>query len=470
MRNSQLFHIFSALSKKEVRELRKWLLSPIHNQRDDVYQLFEYLSQHLGEEKDKLLTKERLFAKIFPKETFDDARLRQTMHFLQTAIEEYFFYIKIREEPFRETITLVNVYHERKLDKLYEKAIKKLEDEYEAFPFKDDEHLEKGYLIVKEKSNRINEKTRATKLHYQEMSDSLENTFIARKIKLACVMLSHQRVYKTEYDLGLIDALMEYVSNKKELLDIPIIKVYYHLYNLFRYPNEETHYFEMKQALKGYNRLFKPAERSDLHLIAINYCIGKMNTGVQKFLREAFEMYQEGIESHFLIINGVLNHLDFRNIVSIGTTLKEFDWVSNFIEQYQQYLAPDYRDNFVQFSLCKLYFEMGHYDKAQSLLIQFDIDDLLINLSAKSMLVRIYYELNEINALESLLDSLRTYVNRNKAIAYHKNNVNLLIRYMKKLTKLNTYDKDHKEKLREELVTAPSFPEKNWILKQLDAL
>jgi hypothetical protein len=470
MRSSQLFHIFSALTKKEIRELRKWLLSPSHNQRDDVYQLFEYLSQHLDDENGKHLTKERLFAKIFPKEAFDDARLRQTMHFLQTAIEEYFFYIKIKEEPFRETITLVNVYQERKLDKLYEKAIKKLEEEYEAFPFKDDEHLEKGYLIVKEKSNRINEKSRATKLHYQEMSDSLENTFIARKIKLACVMLSHQRVYKTEYDLGLIDALMEYVRNKKELLEIPIIKVYYHLYNLFRYPDEETHYFEVKQALEDYTHLFKPAERSDLYLIAINYCIGKMNTGVQKFQREVFEMYKKGIEFHFLIINGVVNQLDFRNIVTIGTTLKEFDWVSNFIEKYQGFLALEYRENFVQFSLAKLHFERGDYDQAQRLLIQFDIDDVLINLSAKSMLIKIYYEEGEINTLESLLESLRTYINRKKSITYHKIIYNNLIRFTKKLVRLPPRNKALKERLRKQIEEANPLPERKWLLEQLGKL
>lgn len=470
MRSSQLLEIFFSLTKKELRDLRKWLLSPAHNQRDDVYQLFEYLQTLSGDEQVSTLNKERIYSKLFPKEPYDDARLRQTMHFLQMAIEDYLCYSKLMEEPFRETITLVNVYHEKKLYKLYDKAMKKLEDEYEAFPYKDDEHLEKGYLIVKEKSNRINEKTRATKLHYQEMSDILDSTFIARKIKLACVMLSHQRVYKADYDFGLVDPLVDYLKTKPHLLEIPIIKVYFHLYNLFRYPEQEEHYFAMKTALMGYNHLFKTTERSDLFLIAINYCIGRMNTGSQPFLREAFEMYQEGLVSKFLLPNGTLNHLDFRNIVSIGTTLKEFDWVSTFIEEYQQYLAPEYRDNFVQFSWCKLYFEKGDYDQAQTLLVQFDIDDLLINLSAKSMLVRIYYELQEINALESLLDNMRTFVNRHKAIAYHRNNVIALIRYTKKLIRLNTYDQSQKVKLREELLQHPPFPEKNWILKQLEAL
>jgi tetratricopeptide (TPR) repeat protein len=277
-------------------------------------------------------------------------------------------------------------------------------------------------------------------------------------------------VYKTEYDLGLIDALMEYVRNKKELLEIPIIKVYYHLYNLFRYPDEETHYFEVKQALKGYNHLFKPAERSDLYIIAINYCIGKMNIGVQKFLREAFEMYQEGIEGHFLIINEVLNHLDFRNIVSIGTTLKEFDWVSNFIEKYQGFLALEYRENFVQFSLAKLHFERGDYDQAQRLLIQFDIDDVLLNLSAKSMLIKIYYEEGEINTLESLLESLRTYINRKKSITYHKIIYNNLIRFTKKLVRLPPRNKALKERLRKQIEEANPLPERKWLLEQLDKL
>ena len=43
MKKSQLIDVIRTLAKSEIREFRKWLLSPVHNQREDVVQLFDYL-------------------------------------------------------------------------------------------------------------------------------------------------------------------------------------------------------------------------------------------------------------------------------------------------------------------------------------------------------------------------------------------------------------------------------------------
>jgi hypothetical protein len=53
--------------------------------------------------------------------------------------------------------------------------------------------------------------------------------------------------------------------------------------------------------------------------------------------------------------------------------------------------------------LAKLFFKKRDYDKAMPLLVQIKYDDILHNLSAKLMLAKMYYELDEINTLENLL-------------------------------------------------------------------
>ena len=102
--------------------------------------------------------------------------------------------------------------------------------------------------------------------------------------------------------------------------------------------------------------------------------------------------------------------------------------------------------------------------------MQFDYDDILFNLIAKSMLIKIYYEEGEFTALDSLLESLRTYINRKKAIAYHKNIYNNLIRFTKRLVRVGPYDSVQKEKLRREIEEANPLPERKWLLEQLEAL
>lgn len=472
MQNSQLVHILFSLSKKESRELRKWLVSPIHNQRSDVAQLYEYLTTGNHLEDDKSLEKERIFRKLYPKEVYDDAKMRQVIHFLQETIEEYLMYAKSQEDKLTHYLGLAKIYREKKLLKLHEKTMKKIEEDFQKITYRNEEIFERSYLIEKEKSTMYIERSRAVSTNYQAMSDQMEITFISRKLKLACAMLSHQKIYKTNYDFGLLEGVLAYLKVQPELINDPTIKLYYHLYNLFNFPDEEFHFFEIKQVLVSSEHFFDPLERKDIYLMIINYCISRMNIGYKAFVREAFEFYRKAIESRIIFEHGVLNHLAFRNIVTAGTTLKEFDWVSSFIEEYQQYLAPEYRDNFVKFALARLYFEQGDYDRAQDLLIQFDIDDILINLTAKTMLIRLYYEKDEFLALESLLDSMRAYINRKKMLAYHKMSFKELISASKRLIKIQFNDRKKIEILQNQINNSRILPShmKEWFLEQLKKL
>lgn len=470
MQNSQLTHILLALSKKESRELRKWLVSPIHNQRSDVVQLYEYLTSGNRLEDDKSLEKERIFRKLYPKEAYDDARMRQVIHFLQECIEDYFIFSKNQEDILTQHINLAKVYREKKLLKLHEKTMKRIEDDFQKVAYRNEEIFEISYLIEKEKSIMFIERSRAVSTNYQAMSNQMEITFISRKLKLACAMLSHQKIYRTNYDFGLIENILNYLDLRSSLVNNPIIKLYFHLYNIFKFPDEEFHFFEIKQVLASSEHFFEPLERKDIYLMIINYCISRINTGFKQFELEMFKLYQRTIESKIIFENGVLNPLAFRNIVSIGTALKQFEWVRMFIEQHQNNLATEYRSSFVQFSWAKLHFEMKDYSSAQKLLINFDINDMLINLSAKSILLKIYYEEGEFSALESLFDSMMTYINRKKIIAYHKIVIKTFISFTKKLVRLPPRNKALKERLRKQIEDANPLPERKWLLEQLDKI
>ena len=157
-------------------------------------------------------------------------------------------------------------------------------------------------------------------------------------------------------------------------------------------------------------------------------------------------------------------------MINIGIHLKEFAWVKNSIDNYQQYLDPKHRENFVNFALASLYFEKRDFRKAQQFLLHFEYTDILINLQAKSMLLRMYYEEGEFEALESLLESMRNYMHRKKVIGYHKNIYSNLIRYTRKLVRLNPYNKSQREKLRTEIEAAEQLRERKWFLEQLEAI
>lgn len=469
MEGSHLISVLRTFSKKEVRECRKWLASPSHNTRNDVIDLFEYLvtNNHLDDE--KFLGKDRVFKKIFPGEEFDDARFRQSMHFLTKALEEFLAYQELKEDEVAIQLALARVYRKRKLDRAFQKAMRETENLYEEAPYQDAHFLRNKYLIQQVQYEYQSEKKRTSQLNLQEVSDALDESYFSEKLRQSCFQLSHQAVYKAGYQIGLIEEVLKYIE-EKGLQRIPAIGIYYYILKAHSDKSNPVHFQKLKEQIEKHSHSFPLYNLRDIYILAINYCMGQVNLGDKTYLRELFELYKRGIETMALIDNGLISQYTFKNVVTAGTSLKEFDWVKSFIENYQQFLDPAQRENFVHFTLAKLHFEKGDFDKAHRLLVHFDYDDILTNLHAKSMLIRMYYQEGELDALESLLESMRSYVARKKVIGYHKSIYSNLIRYTRRLVRVNPYDPKQITKLRNEIEMAQPLTERQWLLEQLEAL
>ncbi len=469
MQNSQLIVILKTFSKKDLRELKKWLDSPAHNQREDVVLLFEYLTDGSHLENEKYLKKEKVFCKIFPKEPYDDARLRQTMHFLLKAIEEYFIWQELQEDTVQTRIALARMYRKRKLDKAFRKAIRNVQDLQDNHSYRNEQYLRNEYLLQQERYLYYENKERTTKMNLQEVSDALDSTYMVEKLRQTCLMLAHQAVYKADYDMGLLDEAVQYIE-KKKLTSIPGITIYYYVYKMIAEKSNPAHFEALTKQIKSYSHLFPKGEMQGIYVHAINYCIGRINSGQQEYFRKVFELYRQGIENSVLIENDIIDPYTFRNVISSGIKLREFEWLDHFIHNYKDYLEEQHRENSFLFNLARLRFEQRDYDSAMRLLAQTDFDDILIQLSAKVMLLKMYYELDEIDAMESLLESMRAYLQRKKIMGYGRINFQNFIRYSAKLLRINPYNEDQKNKLRQEIATADRVAERDWLLQQLDAL
>jgi len=464
---SRLIQILRTFSRKETRDLRKWLQSPSHNQREDVQALYEYLLENDDPDKDNALDKEEVFQKIYPKTPYDDAQMRQVMHFLLKALEEFLIYQELTEDPVRAQITLAKVYRRRQLGKLFQRTMDSAREQQQKQPLRSLAFLESSYLLEQEQYNFLSGLRRTVPLNLQELSDSFDTYYISTKLRQACLMLAHQSVFKVEYQTEFLDRVLGFVE-QNPLPDVPSIVIYYHSYKALKGDDSESHFQQLKQALHKHEDIFPVTEIRDIYLLAINYCIGRMNAGVQEYVRETFDLYKRGLEKMILLQDGFVSRFTFRNVVTNGTMLEEFEWTEHFIREFQQYLEEQYRESIVHYSMARLYFEKKDYDKAMPLLHQVEYDDILMTLNARTMLLKMYYELDEFNALDSLLESMRMYMRRKKVIGYHKENFRNIIYLTKKLANINPYDARQTKQLQAEIEGANPLTEKKWLLAQLE--
>lgn len=466
-KKSILLSVLDTFSKKEHRELRKWLQSPAHNQREDVLDLYTGLLEHdhLGDDKNP--AKEIMFELTYPGEPYDDARLRQVMHFLLKAVEEYLLYQELMDDEVRGRILLTRVYRQRQLSKSFQRAVDQARSLQEKIPFRNRQFLQNEYYIEYERYAYLSGLRRTVPLNLQELGDALDASYLANKLRLACLMLAHQTVYKADYDMGLLQEVLNLVE-EKHYTEVPAIAIYYYSYKAIQDTGTEGHFEQLKKQIFDHGDLFPETEIRDIYLLSINYCIGRMNAGVTSFVREAFDLYKNGLEKKILIQNELVSRWTFRNVVTNGTMLKEFDWTERFINEYKVYLEEQYRENIVHYSMAKLHFEKKEYDQAMRLLAQMEYDDILMNLAAKTMLLKMYYESDELDILDSLLESVRVYMRRKKVIGYHKDNYQNIIALTRKLTNINPFEKDQLKRLREEVSATNPLTERRWLLEQID--
>jgi tetratricopeptide (TPR) repeat protein len=224
-----------------------------------------------------------------------------------------------------------------------------------------------------------------------------------------------------------------------------------------------AHLFENEQ-------LFQAEELRDLYLLAINYCIRRLNQGEMQYAKEGLDWYKRGLASGGLLTDGVLSRFTYRNIVAMGLKVGDFEWVQSFIYEYKSLLEKQHRESMFTFNLAKLAYHRKQYQEALNLLRKAKYKDLLLNLAAKTLLLKTYYELEEWDMLESHLEAMQNYLRRKKVMGYHQTNYKNLIHYTKKLVSVSPYNKTAKEDLEKRLDNEEILTEKEWLLEQLRLL
>ena len=467
--NNPLISLYRALDKSDVRRLGKWLDSPIHNQRDDVQALHAYLIKANHLYKTSSLAKMRIWKKIFPQDPFDDARLRQTFHWSLKAVEAFLAYTQWSKDPINQRLALVRELQQRNLAGPAERNLAKSRKLLGAIALKDEHRLRQQYRLELQQDEhrtyyQLNERPR-----FQEIADTLDLTYLIEKLKASWNMLFHQRVYKTKFKVNFLDEVVAYVQ-QLDLEQYPVLAIHYYGYQGLVDDDESGKTISrLRDAVAKHGELLSEKDLRYVILMAINICITKMNQGKEPYVREAFEWYSLGLAEDAIAENGLLTRATYLNVVSIALKLQEFSWASDFLNSFTHQLEEDIRDNTERFARAQLGYAQQDYDTAMPLLVQVDFKHPVYNLLAKTLLLKIYFELDEFDLLESQVDSMLTYIRRKTLSDLHRNNFNNIARLTRQLSRLGP-NRKKKETLRQKIQDTSPLSEKKWLAEQLEQL
>ncbi|MEO6039193.1 MAG: hypothetical protein ABIQ93_12340 [Saprospiraceae bacterium] len=465
--SDKLISLLQTLLRADLVRLRKFLCSPYFNDREEIIQLFDWLYAALRKEEPRLgaLTKEKVWKALYPKQALDDAQLRRLASDLTQLVLQFLVQENWRQDPLSEALEMQKILEKPELKKHLagvERRLQKLLEE-------DPAGSTTAYLS-QFKMHR-NAFYRASNVDDLGPADFyLECFYITQKLRFYVALLLYRGSRATEQEMKMIPGFWEYILDER-FAKIPLIQVYLNVIACFNEPDEEQHFQDLMQNLDRFASALNKKDLRENYHVAQNYCALKINQGKKEYYRAVFDIFKKIIEQDMLLDDGLLSEGMYKNIITSSLGVGEYDWAEQFIQGYSSFLPAPIRDNARSFNLAYLYFHLKKYEEVINLLQNVEYSDVIYALGAKSILLRTYYESDETVALDSLIDSFRIYLRRNKIISKNqKREYNSFLNIVKKLTSIPLGDQTAIAKLRQRVTETSSTMPKKWLLEKMDEL
>ncbi len=467
VRHSTLVKNIAPLPNKDRNLFQKWLASPIFNQREDLSKLFQYIHKYL-EKKPELLFKESVWPSIYTSTPYNEAKMNLTMSLLLQQLRDFLAWQAWQDDQPAPQLYLCKALRRAGLDSDFERSWQDAQTALLETPYRDEQFYQLSHQLFKEKFDHLSLKNRVVEVPFEQMAEHRQMAYVLGQLRLQCSTAVFQNVSR-QNPAESASASFQLDAHHPALQSQPGIRLYTCLLAALRDPENEAAFYEAKTLIHENWKLFREAERREQYLIALNFCIRKINTGQNHFMAQAFELYKSGLENKALFENGILSQFTYKNATTAGIMAGHSPWVRQFLEDYKPFLHPRERHHTYVYNLAVYHFRLRDYEQAMTLLRDANLgDDSLTNLDARSMLVRIYYERGYTEALESLLDSFSAYLRRRTDIGYHKGHYENLIRFVRQMLRKFPLTSTIKARIREEATATQHLAERGWLMQQLE--
>lgn len=456
------------LDKDRLKQCRKFLSSPYFNSSKELVKLFDLIVKN--EERASEMTKKQAWKKLRGKAPYEDVRFRKFCSDLLKLITRFLSHEYLERNEFYQLYFLLHELQRTNAKKLVPGVYKKLESTLESseegyvqqqlqtYQYEQLKYLVEEYDLKRSKDTNI-----------EQVHAHLDQFYFSEKMYQTNRALTQQRLVNAEYEIHYIDEAL-HVLQTPPLSELPDLQINYLIYHTIKDGGNDDAYFALKDFLLRKGDTFSQKEVMVYYQSAMNYCARRINKGESAFVEELFELFLQILDKNLAIQDGQFNPWLFRNITIIGIRLKKYDWVENFVKEYEHSLSEEYRDNLVAYNLAVVYYHQKNYKEIISQIRNIEYQDLTYNIDSKAMLLVAFFEEGEYDVLQSHIDAFLAYLNRHKDIAVSRHKPRqLLARFAKRLLRVKPWDQKALTKLRQDMEANP-IPETPWLLEKLDEI
>lgn len=479
MKSNKVIAQLTLFSDKEMKLFGKYLSNPHFNKKEAVVRLHKFVAKnHPAYDKQKF-SKLNCFLSVFPElkpelsklngkaDAFISSKLKNPLYDLKKLINGFIIQQEFETESHENTILLIKGLFKRKMhDKAFElidKELKKLESNIGE----DFYHHFYKFQFQNLKEQNLKEADQAL---FDGMTKDLDLFCAHTRVRFGFEAKSRKIVRGSSFDILLFDELNKLLSKNKVKNITPTILLYHKISKLYSATSTKQYYYTIKQLFIEKFEFIEQKDKKDILAYLINYCIGESKKDAVQYNNEIFTLYKFGFENKLFFNGNYLSTEHYKNAVTLGSSLKKFEWVENFMETKSKFLPPDIRKNNMLLAKAQMENAKGNCKKVIEILQTVESFDLWNNILARNLMMRAYYELKEWSALEYFLDSFAKYISRSKFIGKDRR---LRFRNTFKFTRIliqANVKKLKKEDLKSKLDTFKNINNRNWFLKMIEQL
>ena len=296
----------------------------------------------------------------------------------------------------------------------------------------------------------------------------LDKYYFLEKIRIIQELRTDSIMSNRKYDVILLNEIKKAIKEDDKFHKKLLFKIYTITSDLYEGIFDKDTYFKLKDLVHSNIDKFDFFTLKMFFSDIGNYLSLLFNkTADSSLLKEVFENYKIQLEHKTIIVNGRIVDANFSQIINVSLALKEFEWVTNFINEYGKYL---YNNDLVLLNKALVLYVQTKYDDALDLLNNVELTTPKINYELKTLYAKILYLKDEIDLLENHLNTFEIYIRRQKKISelIRQNNLDFVL-FLKRIIH-NQTNRTNLERIKKDIEENKSVFSRIWLLQEIDKL
>jgi len=481
----RITEILSHLSKAELKEFEKFVLSPFFSTGRNIYPLFKELKKFHPGFIQKELTVEKLYCRAYGKKEFNQATFRKLVSELTSVAEEYIRYRYYRSNDTHRLLALSNGYTiVNDLDGM-KKTLQRAEKNIHQLKINHDYY---GYLYDLQQlfiyyHQNWKEQFTACGENVVLRSNYFVMTFLTRlPQQLHDIYMVNIGYYSGE-ETSIIQPFASHIDIEGFLDDLKKSKdKNYEIATLYGYSallwtsKGSPDYF--RKALSLYKQNFEKLDHMDKYILGIlmgTFCTITETDGNAELIGELAGLYEFMLKEN--VLSGVYGKFIpgpiFADYVSRLVQLGRVDDAEKVIRENSANLHPEGKGKTLNLCNALIYTVKGNYEKSIDLLKDMNPEEIKEKTAVKTLMAINYFELGHYENLLSLIEAAKKFIVENKFMtSSRKEYTSAFFNVLKKITsyKLNGADEFKIKELVDIINNTKYVSHRRWLLKKTSEL